>query len=132
MAAKRLGAFTLTLVLIAAGGGAAAHALPGPALFGMSRPPASQAYMEGEMLVKFKDGVTAEEIAAFNTQTGCTVIDVISGLGIYRLQLPEGVTVPEMVSRYEASELVAFAEPNRKVSIPPMPGQRPDHRPEPR
>lgn len=113
------------LALCAAGGAAFAHAAREPVQLGMSRPPAQRPYVEGEMLVKFRAGVTPEQIARLNALHGCTIAESLSGLGIHRLRLPAGVTVPEMVARYEASGLVEFAEPNHRVSIPPMRPIRP-------
>ena len=131
MAARRLMTLISTLAVFTGAGFAYAHAARPPVFFGMARPPASKAYIEGEMLVKFKDGVTAEEIAAFNAGTGCTIAESLTGLGIYRLRLPEGTDVPQMVAVYQASGLVAFAEPNHRVSIPALPGPKPG-KPEPR
>jgi hypothetical protein len=125
MAARQLITFISTLALVTGAGWAYAHAARPPAFFGMARPPAAKSYVEGEMLVKFKDGVTAAQIAALNAATGCEIADTVSGLGIYRLRLPEGTEVPEMIARYEASGLVAFAEPNHRVSIPALPGPKP-------
>lgn len=117
----------MTLALASAAGAAFAHAAapPPPIDLAMSRPPAPKPYVEGEMLVKFRAGVTSEQIARFNAAQGCTVADFLVGLGIHRLLLPAGVGVPEMVARYEASGLVEFAEPNHRVSIPPMRPVRP-------
>lgn len=125
MAARQLITFISTLALFTGAGLATAHVMRPPVFFGMARPPAEKTYVEGEMLVKFKDGVTAAQIAAFNAETGCEVADTLTGLGIYRLRLPEGIAVPEMIARYEASGLVAFAEPNHRVSIPALPGPKP-------
>ncbi len=134
MAGRRIITIISTLALCMGAGWATAHAARPPAVLGMARPPAEKAkpYLEGEMLVKFKDGVTDAQIAAFMAETGCTISDTISGLGIYRLRLPDGAEVPAMIARYEASGLVVFAEPNHRVSIPALPGPRPDRRPEPR
>jgi hypothetical protein len=134
MAGRRIITIISTLALFMGAGWATAHAARPPVFLGMARPPAEKAkpYLEGEMLVKFKDGVTAAQIAAFTAETGCTISDTISGLGIYRLRLPEGAAVPAMIARYEASGLVDFAEPNHRVSIPALPGPRPDRAPQPR
>lgn len=125
MAARRLVTLISTLALFLGAGWASAHALRPEGFFGMARPPAQKPYIEGEMLVKFKDDVTPEQIARFNAETGCTILDKVGGLGIYRLRLPEGAEVPAMVAVYEASGLVAFAEPNHRVSIPSLPGSKP-------
>lgn len=132
MAARRLVTSIAALALIVGAGVAFAHAARDPEPLALSRPPATPAYLEGEMLVKFKEGVSREQIRAFNARHGCSVADEIQGLGIFRLLLPEGVAVPDMIARYEASGLVEFAEPNRKVSIQPLPGARPVSKPLPK
>lgn len=125
MAARRLFTAVAALALIAWAGLAWAHAARPPVPDDMARPSAEKPYVEGEMLVKFKPGVTPEQIRAFNARMNTVVVDEIKGLGVYRLVIPVGTDVRDMVARYQASGLVAFAEPNRKVSIPPMPGQKP-------
>jgi hypothetical protein len=125
MAARRLVTVITTLALFLGAGWASAHAMRPPLFFGMARPPAPKPYVEGEMLVKFKDDVKPEQIARFNAETGCTILDNVTGLGIYRLRLPDGAEVPAMVAVYEASGLVTFAEPNHRVSIPSLPRPKP-------
>lgn len=125
MAARRLMTLFLILALFLGAGLAYAHAARSPLSLSLARPPAAKPYLEGEMLVKFKDNVTPEQIAAFNAETGCTIAETLAGLGIHRLLLPEGADVLEMVAVYQASELVEFAEPNHRVSIPALPGPKP-------
>lgn len=94
---------------------------------GLSPAPAETSYVAGELLVKFKSGVTQEQIDAFNAQQGVTVLDKISGIDVYRLKLPAGKSVEAMQRLYGASPLVEYAEPNHKVSVPllpEMPGRR--------
>ncbi len=132
MDVRRLIIVILTIGLVAGAGFAfaqAAHPLSKAGCW--ARPPAQKPYLDGEMLVKFKDDVTADQIARLNAKNGCEVADVIQGLGIYRLRFNAGIDVPVMVERYQASGLVVFAEPNRRVSIPPMPGARPEALPRP-
>lgn len=88
-------------------------ASPDPAL---AQP--SGAYLPGEMMVKFKPGVTAADIAFLNQNMGVSQISRISGIDIYRLRLPQGLLVPEAVASYQQSELVEFAEPNYTMSLP--------------
>ncbi|MBI6547073.1 MAG: hypothetical protein HY692_09780 [Cyanobacteria bacterium NC_groundwater_1444_Ag_S-0.65um_54_12] len=81
-------------------------------------------HMPGELLVKFKKATTAEQIAQLNTDHGTTIKSSLA-LGterIYRLQLPEGVAVMDMVRRYGESDLVEYAEPNYRIGIPRPPG----------
>jgi hypothetical protein len=83
--------------------------------------PSSQqagAYLPGEMMVKFKPGVTAADIAFLNQNMGVSQISRIAGIDVYRLRLPQGLLVPEAVASYQQSELVDFAEPNYTMSLP--------------
>lgn len=94
--------------------------------------PAQQSYVEGELLVKFKKGVTKEQIDGFNAQHGVSILDKIGGIEVYRLKLPAGKTVEGMQRVYGASPLVEYAEPNHRVSvpmIPDMPSEKPRYTP---
>ncbi len=93
---------------------------------GMAPQPSQQSYVEGELLVKFKQGVTQAQIDAFNAQHGVTVMDKISGIDVYRLKLPAGQTVEGMQRVYGASPLVEYAEPNHRVSVPMVPEMLPE------
>lgn len=92
---------------------------------GLSPRPSEKAYVEGEILVKFKAGVTPEQIAGFNAQQGVTILDKIGGIEVYRLKLPAGRTVEAMQRMYGASPLVEYAEPNYRVSVPMLPDMAP-------
>lgn len=74
-------------------------------------------YIEGEMLVRFKSGVTKQQIEELNRSHGVRVLGLIEGIGVYKLGLPPGTTVPEMIERYRTSPLVEYAEPNHRVQI---------------
>jgi hypothetical protein len=74
----------------------------------------------GQLLVKFKPGVTAAQIAEFNQTTGATPKQQIEGIDVWLLQLPPNLSVEEARRRYGASDLVAYAEPNRVMSLPPV------------
>lgn len=78
-------------------------------------------YVEGELLVKFKPGVTREQIDAFDARYGVSVMDHITGIDVYRLKLPAGTTVDAMRHVYEGSGLVVYAEPNHRISVPLLP-----------
>lgn len=81
-------------------------------------PQQSNAYLPGEMMVKFKPGVTAADIAFLNQNMGVSQISRIAGIDVYRLRLPQGLLVPEAIARYQQSDLVDFAEPNYTMSLP--------------
>lgn len=72
-----------------------------------------QKYAEGEILVKFKPEVSPEEIAKIiKEEYQCEVLDVIKGLDVYRLKVPRGKKVPEMVELLNKDGRVKYAEPN--------------------
>lgn len=75
-------------------------------------------YVPGEVLVKFKTGVTAADIAFFNQQMGTVQVSRIAGIDVYRLRLPQGMSVNDAIARYQASEWVDYAEPNYTMSLP--------------
>jgi hypothetical protein len=100
-----------------------AQVSPSPSQHEDSAP--SSSYIPGELLVKFKAGVTQDQIDAFNAQYGVTIKGHITGIGVYQLQLPPDRSVEEMERIYKASGLVEYAEPNRRISIPRLPGMRP-------
>jgi hypothetical protein len=78
-------------------------------------------YVQGQILVKFKETVSAERAQEINRMMGAEIIKIIRGLRVYHLKIPEDKTVPEMVRKYEALPEVEYAEPNYQVHIPTPP-----------
>jgi len=72
-----------------------------------------QKYVEGELLVKFKPEINAEErVKILTEEYGCEILDVIKGLDVYRIKIPKEKTVPEMVEILSKDERIKYAEPN--------------------
>jgi thermitase len=69
-------------------------------------------YAPGEILVKFKTGVSKAEIDSMNRFYGVSVIKHIDAINVYRLKIPGTNTVPEMVEWYSADPRCSYAEPN--------------------
>lgn len=69
-------------------------------------------YKNGELLVKFKEGVTEEEIRNINKGMGTEVIEVIKGIGVYRLKIISNKSVEYMVEAYSKDPRIEYAEPN--------------------
>ncbi len=72
-------------------------------------------YVEGEILVKFMEGVTndaAEEIIA---QEGGSVIKVMKHVRVYLVKLGEGRTVEDAIREFSLIPEVEYAEPNYKM-----------------
>jgi len=94
-------------------------------------PERSAAYMPGEILVKFKANASPEDIRFINAHHDANVLSRIAGIDVYRLKLPQGVSVEEALKAYSQSPLVEYAEPNQRVNLPtpvtsPSPGVSPN------
>lgn len=70
----------------------------------------------GEILVKFKPGVSDKVIDGINSRHGTTVISASRFAGFKRLRIPGRKTVPEMVEIYKRNPNVEYAEPNFMAS----------------
>ena len=69
-------------------------------------------YKKSELLVKFKKGVTEEEITAINKMMGTEAIEFIKGIRVYRLKIISNKSVEDMVEAYSKDPKVEYAEPN--------------------
>lgn len=69
-------------------------------------------YVAGEVLVKFKTGISAQTSATLHTQVGATVMDTLPQIGWQRVRVPAGKTVEQAVAEYKAIANVALAAPN--------------------
>lgn len=77
-------------------------------------------YVPGQMLVKFKVGVSSTQIDSLNELHGVTIIRKLERLDVLLLKIPEDRTVPQMVEVYQKNPNVEYAEPNAVVRIPPI------------
>ncbi|NMO22784.1 S8 family serine peptidase [Pyxidicoccus fallax] len=81
-------------------------------------PPAPMAapertHVEGEVLVRFRDGVQAMESDASRVLVGARVMHRFRSLtGLQHVKLPQGTTVEQALEHYRRDPRVAFAEPN--------------------
>ena len=74
-------------------------------------------FLEGELLVKFKEGVnddTAREIIA---RKGATVIRYVEGIKVYHIRLPKGLAVEDAVKGFSSLPEVQYAEPNYGIKL---------------
>lgn len=70
------------------------------------------AYVEDEVIVKFKAGIAEEQIEKLNKEHGVAVIRTSRFKKFRTLKIPERRGVYEMVEIYGRSPLVEYAEPN--------------------
>ena len=75
-------------------------------------------YLAREILIGFSPGSTMEDLNAFLSSTGGTVISANNELGIYRILLPPGVNVPDLAAQLANDPSIGRAEPNYVYDLP--------------
>ncbi len=71
------------------------------------------AYVAGEVLLKFNEGVTATAIGSFHQTYQTQVLHRFQFTDVYHLQLPASMTVPQALSTLGRDARVQYVEPNR-------------------
>ena len=98
----RSGVLSLTVVLLFA-----------PCSTSHAQPPASPPlFVPGELLVKFKTGVSAQKATTVFATAGLQSIRHFASIDVHRCGVPEGMTVAAAVESCLADPAVEFAEPN--------------------
>ena len=69
-------------------------------------------YVQGEILVRFKPGVSTETIHQVHTKLQSQKKAVLSSSGIQRIRVAQDLSVDEAVALYQSEEDVLYAEPN--------------------
>jgi hypothetical protein len=77
-------------------------------------------FVAREILVGFGAGASIENLRAFLARTGGTVIAANQKLGIYRILLPEGANVTDLVAQLGNEPSIAIAEPNYVYDLPSL------------
>jgi hypothetical protein len=72
----------------------------------------SNFYVEGELLVKFKNGTASEFARTVNDQIGASVLEEFPDLKWQRIKLPEGLSIREATAHYENLAEVEYVQPN--------------------
>jgi serine protease len=80
--------------------------------FAAPTPQKTAEYVSREILVKFKDVATKEQIESINSMYKTSVLYTSPYAGFKRIKIPLERTVPEMVELYRENPLVEYAEPN--------------------
>lgn len=76
-------------------------------------------YVAEEVLIGLREGVTAEQFKALLAGIGGSVVDVSKDVGVYRVRLPAGASVPELIAALRKNPAVAAAEANRVFRVDP-------------
>jgi len=99
----------------ATSGGSSSQSLP---TINPGNSEAAPDYKEGELLVKFKDGVSRERINSINSTYHTATISIVEQIGLYHLRISDGTPATEMVQIYQNLPEVEYAELNTSYSIP--------------
>jgi hypothetical protein len=83
----------------------------GPEKFKPTRP-----YVEGEVVVQYKDGPESWEAREANQKMGATVLKVLKKMNLALVQLPPATDTIKAVEQYRKLPGVVTAEPNYIVS----------------
>ncbi|NVL91124.1 MAG: hypothetical protein HWN69_09100, partial [Desulfobacterales bacterium] len=78
---------------------------------GLSKKPEAR-HVSGEVIVKFKPGVSDEVVREINRKHGTSVLSTSRFAGFKRLRIPKGRTVEQMVEIYSRNPNVEYSEPN--------------------
>jgi len=78
---------------------------------------AGQRYAQGELLVKFKEGVTDEAAQEIISGHEATIIKYLEGIKVYHLRLRSGQDVEEAVNEFSKMPEVQYAEPNYQIKL---------------
>lgn len=74
-------------------------------------------YVEGELLVKFKEEVPAEKAFSIISEKGASVIKFIGDIKVYHIKLRKDQKVEEAVEEFSSIPEVHYAEPNYKMKM---------------
>jgi len=77
-----------------------------------SRTAVAENYAEGEIIVKFKEGVIAEDASRAILGQGAVQLSVSKRGGFRRMAVPSGTSMEEMLEMYRNNPSVEYAEPN--------------------
>ncbi len=80
---------------------------------------AEKQYVEGEIIVRFKNDVPETKALEIISQKGSSVISFVEGIKAYHLRLRPGQSVEDAIKEFSAFPEVSYAEPNYKVKISP-------------
>jgi subtilisin family serine protease len=68
--------------------------------------------VKGEVMVRFKKDVTQNDVAEVLKNLEATVIQEKKQLGVYRLRIPQNISVSDFITQHENNEKLQFVEPN--------------------
>jgi subtilisin family serine protease len=76
------------------------------------RPTSGTAYVQDEILVKFKTTISASSVQSLLSAINGRTIDLIPEIGVRHIKLPKSLSVQDAIKQLSESPLVEYAEPN--------------------
>ena len=74
--------------------------------------PAAPEFVEGELLVKFSQGISSQAVVTAFADAGVEAKKFVPQLGVYHAVIKTEKTVEEAIAAFEQMPNVAYAEPN--------------------
>lgn len=87
-------------------------------LFACSRPltsnnhPSKNEYVKDEVVVKFREGVSAEKIKGITASLKCEIVRQIGATKIFLIKIKTDAGVMEIISKFKQFDEVEYAQPN--------------------
>lgn len=82
---------------------------------GMSKKPAEPSYVPGQVVLKFREGITSVKAAEIVKKEGALIGNFLERTRLCLVILPEGMKVDDAVVIFSAYPEVISAEPNFRV-----------------
>lgn len=98
---------------------AARPMLPDDGHFVVTRAPSGgPPFVADEILLTVRAGVTLDAFRNLLAQIGGTVVGSVPDLGVYRVRLPAGTNVPDLLAQLARNDLLQEAQPNYVHQLP--------------
>jgi len=80
-----------------------------------SRKPPEPEYVSGQVLVKFHENVSSDEINRILSEQNAAILKTLGKTGVYLVVLPDDIEVSEAVDNLTSYPEVKYAEPNYRA-----------------
>lgn len=69
-------------------------------------------YAPGQVLVRFRNGIEAQEVERIQAEAGLQILKVASAPDLYLMKITDGCAVEDMLVRLKKYPEIVYAEPN--------------------
>jgi len=85
--------------------------------WGLSRKPPEPTYVQGQVVIKFQEGVTSERAVEIIEGEGCGIKKVLKRTGLHLVDLADGMDVPQALERFKSYPEILYVEPDYRVEL---------------